>query len=207
MRAIFSTSRRRFRSGKEEALTKIELSVYAPNRREPRRRSGLSIEAEASARRAELTPCMDCACFNLRKATRVTTQYYDEILRPAGIRITQFSLLVAVTIAGSVTVTRLAELSVMDRTTSHAESGGVGETAIDRSCAWGRSAHPNGEHHAGRAKDADKSAPALEDGSGASCGGARRVALAVPSGRSCEHRHDDGAAVGSFVILGVYTLR
>lgn len=60
---------------------------------------------------------MDCACFNLRKATRATTQYYDEMLRPVGIRVTQFSLLVAVSIAGSVTVTRLAELSVLDRTT------------------------------------------------------------------------------------------
>ncbi|MDD5035595.1 MAG: MarR family winged helix-turn-helix transcriptional regulator [Methylococcaceae bacterium] len=45
------------------------------------------------------------------------TQFYDEMLRPAGIRVTQFSLLVAVSLAGSVTVTRLAELSVMDRTT------------------------------------------------------------------------------------------
>jgi hypothetical protein len=46
---------------------------------------------------------MDCACFNLRKATRAATQYYDEMLRPVGIRVTQFSLLVAVSIAGSVT--------------------------------------------------------------------------------------------------------
>jgi DNA-binding MarR family transcriptional regulator len=77
----------------------------------------LSTEVDSSAHRAELMPCMDCACFNLRKATRATTQYYDEMLRPVGIRVTQFSLLVAVSIAGSVTVTRLAELSVMDRTT------------------------------------------------------------------------------------------
>ncbi len=67
--------------------------------------------------REELTPCMDCACFNLRKATRAVTQIYDEMLRPAGIRITQFSLLVAVSMAGPVTVSQLADLSVMDRTT------------------------------------------------------------------------------------------
>ncbi len=62
-------------------------------------------------------PCMDCACFSLRKATRIVTQFYDDLLRPTGIRGTQFSLLVAVSMAGPVTVTELAELAVMDRTT------------------------------------------------------------------------------------------
>lgn len=67
--------------------------------------------------RAELAHCTRCACFNLRKVTRAVTQFYDEMLRPAGLRITQFSLLVAVRMAGPVGVTRLAELTVMDRTT------------------------------------------------------------------------------------------
>lgn len=61
--------------------------------------------------------CTGCACFNLRKAARAVTQLYDEVLRPAGIRTTQFSLLVATSMAGSPTVTRLAEIAVMDRTT------------------------------------------------------------------------------------------
>jgi DNA-binding MarR family transcriptional regulator len=67
--------------------------------------------------RAELAHCTSCACFNLRKVTRAVTQLYDEMLRPAGLRVTQFSLLVAVRLAGPVGVTRLAELTVMDRTT------------------------------------------------------------------------------------------
>jgi DNA-binding MarR family transcriptional regulator len=53
----------------------------------------------------------------LRKVTRAVTQLYDELLRPAGLRVTQFSLLVAVRMAGPVGVTRLVELTVMDRTT------------------------------------------------------------------------------------------
>jgi DNA-binding MarR family transcriptional regulator len=61
--------------------------------------------------------CVDCACFNLRKAARVTTQFYDKALRPTGLRITQFSLLIATMMLESVTVTRLAEIGVMDRTT------------------------------------------------------------------------------------------
>jgi DNA-binding MarR family transcriptional regulator len=67
--------------------------------------------------RAELAHCTSCACFNLRKVTRAVTQLYDEMLRPAGLRGTQFSLLVAVRMAGPVGVTHLAEITVMDRTT------------------------------------------------------------------------------------------
>ena len=44
-------------------------------------------------------------------------QFYDEILRPAGIRGTQYSLLVAIKLNGPVLVTKLAEDVVMDRTT------------------------------------------------------------------------------------------
>ncbi|HEX3036992.1 MAG TPA: MarR family winged helix-turn-helix transcriptional regulator [Thermodesulfobacteriota bacterium] len=65
----------------------------------------------------ELAKCTECACFNLRKATRVITQLYDKALRPTGLRATQFSLLVAVKMFGQVTVTRLAKMGVMDRTT------------------------------------------------------------------------------------------
>ncbi len=59
----------------------------------------------------------NCACFNLRKATRAVTQLYDESLRPAHLRATQFSLLTVLEQAGTVSMTRLAELAVMDRTT------------------------------------------------------------------------------------------
>jgi len=59
----------------------------------------------------------NCACFNLRKATRVVTQMYDERLRPSGIRATQFTILVAVHSNQPVSVKHLAGLIVMDRTT------------------------------------------------------------------------------------------
>jgi DNA-binding MarR family transcriptional regulator len=58
-----------------------------------------------------------CACFNLRRATRALTQMYDDALRPAGLRTTQFTLLSAICVAGPVTVQRLATAVVMDRTT------------------------------------------------------------------------------------------
>jgi DNA-binding MarR family transcriptional regulator len=58
-----------------------------------------------------------CACFNLRKASRVITQHFDEILKPSGLHVTQFTLLAAVAIVKSATINELAEILVMDRTT------------------------------------------------------------------------------------------
>lgn len=58
-----------------------------------------------------------CACANLRRATRFITQLYDKFLRPTGLRATQFGLLMAVRVLGPVTVTKLAERTMMDRTT------------------------------------------------------------------------------------------
>ncbi len=66
---------------------------------------------------SDLADCPNCACFNLRKAARAVTQLYDNILRPTGLRATQFSLLVATSLSGPITVTRLAEMGVIDRTT------------------------------------------------------------------------------------------
>src|SRR6478735_5422612 len=65
----------------------------------------------------EFTDVHDCTCNNLRKAARAVTQYYDEALRPSGIRATQFSLLSAIKEFGTVSIGALAEESVMDRTT------------------------------------------------------------------------------------------
>ena len=61
--------------------------------------------------------CLGCIGFNLRKANRAVSQLYDEMLRPTGIRGTQYSLLVTLKVMGSVLVTHLAEKVVMDRTT------------------------------------------------------------------------------------------
>jgi DNA-binding MarR family transcriptional regulator len=58
-----------------------------------------------------------CACGNLRKAARAITQLYDEAFRPAGLRATQFGVLAATMALGPVTVTRLADRTVTDRTT------------------------------------------------------------------------------------------
>ena len=45
-----------------------------------------------------------CACFNLRKATRMVTQLYDDALKPVGIRATQLTVLAATRSAGPISV-------------------------------------------------------------------------------------------------------
>ena len=58
-----------------------------------------------------------CAHFNLRRADRAMTQLYDEILRPSGIRSTQFTLLTAIRLSAPVAINSLADAIAMDRTT------------------------------------------------------------------------------------------
>ena len=54
---------------------------------------------------------------SLRQATRALTQRYDAAFAAAGIRTTQFNLLVALAQAPSVPLSRVAKAMVMDRTT------------------------------------------------------------------------------------------
>lgn len=57
-----------------------------------------------------------CACLNLRKASRVVTQIYDETLQPSGLRSTQLPVLVTLATDGPTTITHMAEELLMDRT-------------------------------------------------------------------------------------------
>ena len=58
-----------------------------------------------------------CACFNLRRAARAVTQFYEGFLQETGLRVTQLSILFASYLTGEVTVSHLADELGMDRTT------------------------------------------------------------------------------------------
>jgi DNA-binding MarR family transcriptional regulator len=58
-----------------------------------------------------------CACIALRRTAHSLTRAYDEALRPSGLRITQFSLLVAAALAGPANLSQLAHVCGLDRTT------------------------------------------------------------------------------------------
>jgi DNA-binding MarR family transcriptional regulator len=59
----------------------------------------------------------DCNCFAVRSAARHVTQFYDQLLAPTGLRVTQFSILAKLNRLGPLTINALAGAMVMDRTT------------------------------------------------------------------------------------------
>src|SRR5437667_9840449 len=58
----------------------------------------------------------ECACFDLRRATRAVSRMYDDFLRDAGLNITQFSLLRLICIEKELSISMLGRYMVMDRT-------------------------------------------------------------------------------------------
>lgn len=62
-------------------------------------------------------PLLPCMCANFRRTGRALTQLYDEALRPAGLRGTQFTMLQAFSLAGGVTQRELGRILAMDSTT------------------------------------------------------------------------------------------
>src|SRR2546427_12967726 len=63
-------------------------------------------------------PALPCACASLRRASRAVTQLYEQALRPSGIRITQFTLLQFLALAGRpITQGTLGQLLALDSTT------------------------------------------------------------------------------------------
>ena len=60
---------------------------------------------------------LSCKCFKMRKASRLTTQFYDKKLKSVGIRITQFTILSFIATTENKTLISLSEELSMDRTT------------------------------------------------------------------------------------------
>lgn len=60
---------------------------------------------------------LPCACANLRRATRAVTRMYNQALRPHGLEITQFTLLMALNLTGETTQGQLGKLLALDSTT------------------------------------------------------------------------------------------
>jgi len=59
----------------------------------------------------------ECTCNKVRTAARAVTRIYDDALRPVGLRATQLSLLVAVETIEALSITSLATVLGMDRST------------------------------------------------------------------------------------------
>lgn len=61
--------------------------------------------------------CVDCLCLASRRAARTITRSFERHLRPSGLRATQFSMLVMLSLRGRSTISDLAEALGVERTT------------------------------------------------------------------------------------------
>ncbi len=58
-----------------------------------------------------------CHCLNIRRASRAVTQFYEKVLEPSGLKVTQYSLLRNLELVESVAMSVLAKTMRIDRTT------------------------------------------------------------------------------------------
>lgn len=58
-----------------------------------------------------------CHCLNLRRASRAVTHFYDKVMEPSGLKITQYSFLRNLERVESVSISILAKNMNIDRTT------------------------------------------------------------------------------------------
>src|SRR5438034_6012680 len=77
--------------------------------------------------RERLSPCV---CSTLRMVSRAVTQLYDDILRPSGLRVTQFSILGAIARLGDANLRQLEHMLAIYQTSltqslKHLERSGV----------------------------------------------------------------------------------
>jgi DNA-binding MarR family transcriptional regulator len=62
-------------------------------------------------------PALPCMCASLRRASRLMSQFYEDAMRPLGMRATQFTILQSLALAGEVTQGQLGQMLGMDSTT------------------------------------------------------------------------------------------
>ena len=85
---------------------------------------------------AGLSPCV---CNTLRMVTRAVTQLYDDVLRPSGLRVTQFSVLAAIARMGEANLRQLEDALALDQTTLTRSLN-----LLERDGVIERASHPDG---------------------------------------------------------------
>ncbi|TGL56501.1 MarR family transcriptional regulator [Leptospira ognonensis] len=60
---------------------------------------------------------LSCLNLSLRRTGRLVTNYYDLMLKDSGLRITQFTVLLSIAYTKDISITELAKMTDIDRTT------------------------------------------------------------------------------------------
>lgn len=67
--------------------------------------------------RHEIAEGSECTAFNLKRATRVVQNLFDDAFKPVGLEGTQYTVLGHIFVYGPISLTKLADLMHVDRTT------------------------------------------------------------------------------------------
>src|SRR5437867_5195734 len=86
-----------------------------------------------------------CVCNTLRMVTRAVTQLYDDMLRPSGIRVTQFSILATIARMREANLKQLEDALAIDQTTLTRSL-----SLLERDGLIERAPHPDGRFKAMR---------------------------------------------------------
>jgi DNA-binding MarR family transcriptional regulator len=80
-----------------------------------------------------------CVCSTLRMVTRTVTQLYDDVLRPSGLRVTQFSILATIARLEAASLKQLEHALAIDQTTLTRSLA-----LLERDGVIERASHPDG---------------------------------------------------------------
>src|SRR5216110_3036448 len=117
-------------------LLYVSTSMYAGSgdRIAPMERPATGVSGERESVR--LSPCV---CSTLLMVSRAVTQLYDDILRPSGLRVTQFSILATIARLGDANLRQLEHTLAIDQTTLTRSLN-----LLERNGAIDRVPHPDG---------------------------------------------------------------
>src|SRR2546425_5696905 len=95
----------------------LYASTSAPARPDRGRMASMERHSAGVIDRREPGRLSPCVCSTLRMVSRAVTQLYDDILRPSGLRVTQFSILATVARRGEANLRQLEHALAIDQTT------------------------------------------------------------------------------------------
>src|SRR5213594_2759250 len=102
--------------------------------------SGTSMAARMTSMAGQdLGRLSPCVCNTLRMVTRAVTQLYDGVLRPSGLRVTQFSILATIARIGEANLRQLQLALAIDQTTLTRSLN-----LLERDGVIARASHPDG---------------------------------------------------------------
>jgi DNA-binding MarR family transcriptional regulator len=80
-------------------------------------RMPVSVKKSKQLNASTLEASLECACLSFRQAARMVTQLFDDALMPVGLLSAQVPILIVLALYNPLTITRLASMLLMDRTT------------------------------------------------------------------------------------------